>query len=408
MVKKKTIRNPILLITMVALFLALPWQASAAQTTVQQSWESTELTDDNPFYLNRDLTSIQSKGLVYVQTTTSVASQTKLWEVDVVKALDEKDGSLKWEYVFHKSGDAYPANSSFVYRPDGTVYASVETYGNEHQLYSINASGKEKWVKKVTVAGKLYALHDGSLLVVAEPKVDKSGNVNTQLLRYQKDGKQVYRKEITGEVLAVNGDQIVVNTSKRIKSGSYWTQKANPTIKVLNSGLKQMYTYAFPANASTIGDGDAPIHFLSDGTILYRYNETKSGNKLLALDPKGKKLWVRSIPGNAAVKAVKSSYVVYTGKKLELYNHKGKVTQKEFQGTSLPMNQVGVTQNESPELILNFEEKGYILNPANLDTVYEFPMGEASDQVPFGYSYVGKGIIYAEKEGKLLQYRVIQ
>ncbi|MDQ0088874.1 hypothetical protein J2T12_002284 [Paenibacillus anaericanus] len=109
---------------------------------------------------------VPNSNTVYLQSYTLINSETKSWDVGVVSAIEKTTGKEKWSYQFYKKGMPYPwTTSKFAYSKSGSVYALVSD-AEGTKLYSVNSTGKNNWVISVPEARDVYAMNDGTLLLI--------------------------------------------------------------------------------------------------------------------------------------------------------------------------------------------------------------------------------------------------
>ncbi|WP_314586988.1 PQQ-binding-like beta-propeller repeat protein [Paenibacillus terrigena] len=321
---------------------------------------------------------------VYLQSYTLVNSATKVWDVGVVTAADKTTGKERWSYQFYKKGTPYPLNTSkFAYSKFGSVYALVsDALGTK--LHSVNSSGKSNWTIPVPEAQDVYAMNDGTLLLVNRYTRDSSGKF--KVYAYNANGKKISEQSV-GEMHSVVGGQYLI---------SQITGSAK--LEVFGPKLNRLFTYPLPNGAVTSIDEGSWV--INNGDILIRINIPKSGNKLISLNSQGKTLWGRSIAGNASVQSVGASYVVYVDGEMNLFSSKGLLNSKKIKVDD-PMHAI---MNTSDNKILVYSENGRsIIDTSTLELIYNYPY----DQKLLKYYYAGDGYLYAiSDENQLLQYKL--
>ncbi|PAF30337.1 hypothetical protein [Paenibacillus sp. 7516] len=332
--------------------------------------------------LVKEINAVPAKNLVYVhssQPVTKTSSATTLaWQLDTLQALDATTGKVKWNYIFHEKSGPYTTYSDSIYTSYGTAYVYMEYSDGTKKVYSFNTSGKTNWVRTVNAPSDLYLLDDETLLVASSQGAQSNGSVRTAISLYDKKGKMITEKTINGAVLQAGSDRIVVDASKRIKIGGYWQPAANPKVEIYDRSLTRLSFYQFPSNANTQGDGGGEsLAILNDGSVIMRANFENTGNKLMGFGADGKLAWGRSIPGSAFIQTAGNGYTLFTGSKLELYNMKGKVTERTFKDQQPVLMQVKRTQDGQYQL--DFAKTGYIVNPKTLEDVHVYT---ASASVP--------------------------
>ncbi|MEK4437649.1 hypothetical protein [Paenibacillus sp. FSL K6-2862] len=334
--------------------------------------------------LVKEINAVPAKNLVYVhssQPVTKTSSATTLaWQLDTLQALDATTGKVKWNYIFHEKSGPYTTYSNSIYTSYGTAYVYMEYSDGTKKVYSFNTSGKTNWVRTVNAPSDLYLLNDETLLVA-------SSSVRTAISLYDKKGKLITEKTINGAVLQAGSDRIVVDASKRIKVGSYWQPAANPKVEIYDRSLTRLSFYQFPSNANTQGDGGGEsLAILNDGSVIMRANFENTGNKLMGFGTDGKLAWGRSIPGNAFVQTAGDGYTLFTGSKLELYNMKGKVTERTFKDQQPVLMQVKRTQDGQYQL--DFAKTGYIVDPKTLEDVHVYTTSASVPSIISPSTYV--------------------
>jgi len=329
---------------------------------------------------------IPNSNTVYLQSYTLVNSATKVWDVGVVIAADKTTGKEKWSYQFYKKGTPFPMNTSkFAYSKSGSVYALVsDALGTK--LHSVNSSGKSNWTIAVPEAQDVYAMNDGTLLLVNRFTRDASGKF--KMYAYNANGKKLSEQWV-GEIYSVVGGQYLI--SQTAKQGSV-------KLEVFGPKLNRLFTYPLPDGAVTsINEGSWVIN---NGDILIRMNIPKSGNRLISLNSQGKTLWGRTIAGNASVQSIGESYVVYENGEMSLFNSKGLIKKKNIKLDD-PMHEIKYTPDNK---ILVYSENGRsIIDPSTLELMYNYPF----DQKILKYYYAGDGYLYAiSDEYQLLQFKL--
>ncbi|MDQ0088873.1 hypothetical protein J2T12_002283 [Paenibacillus anaericanus] len=174
----------------------------------------------------------------------------------------------------------------------------------------------------------------------------------------------------------------------------------NSKIEVYGPKLDLLFTYNPPNGTVTYIDEAAWI--INNGDILIRMNLPKTGNRLIALNPKGKTLWGRNIAGNASVQSLGQNYVVYENGEMSLYGSKGLILKKAIE-LSDPMQVVLKTSDN--KILVYSEDWKTILSPTTLEPLYQIPY----DEQLLKYYYVGEGYLYAVSDAyQLFQYRLEQ
>lgn len=328
---------------------------------------------------------VPNTNTVYIHSTSSVQSETKSWEVGVVSAVDKTTGKEKWSYPFYKKGMAYPWSTEIAYSAKGSVYALVED-GRGTKLYSVNSSGKLNWMLPVPEANKLTVMNDGTILLINPSKRDANGKFVPWAYAYGTNGKKLSERALGDQYSVVDGTYLVSQVGGSVKT----------KIDVYGSKLNKQFTYTPPSNAYIDIAGFSWVYNSSD--LLLRMNVPSKGNQLVALNAKGKTLWVRSIAGNATVQSVGKNYVVYENGEMKVYGAKGLLLKKSMKLTD-PMQVVHKTIDH--KLLINEDEYKSVLDPATLKTIYHLPYDEKTSE----YYYAGNGYLYGVKDFyKLSQY----
>ncbi|CAI6078201.1 hypothetical protein PAECIP112173_02533 [Paenibacillus sp. JJ-100] len=360
------------------------YAAEATESLPKPAWTSSSLmlneANTEKDVMIKGIHAVPSKNLVYVHTSqpvTKTSSKTTLdWQLDSLQALDAKTGQLKWSTIFHEKSGPYTTYSNSLFTSNGTAYVYMEYSDKTKKLYSYNTSGKTNWVKTVNSSATISLMDNDNLLVAASQGAQANGSVRSTLSMYDKKGKLLAEKVITGTVLQAGHGRIVVDASKRVKSGSFWLPIANPKIEIYDSSLTRLSYYQFPADANSLGDGGGEsLAILDDGSVLMRANFENKGNRLMGFGTDGKLAWGRAIAGNAYIQTAGNGYTVLTGPKLELYTMKGKVTERSFQDTQPALMQVYRTQDGQYKL--DFAKTGYILDPKTLEDIHVYTVSSA-------------------------------
>ncbi|WP_342552410.1 hypothetical protein [Paenibacillus sp. FSL R7-0652] len=386
------------------------YAAAAAESFPKPAWTSTSLmlTEANTEkdVLIKEIYAVPSKNLVYVHASQPViktSSKTTLdWQLDSLQALDAKTGQLKWSTIFHEKSGPYTTYSNSLYTSNGTAYVYMEYSDKSKKIYSFNTSGKTNWVKTVNSSASISLMDNDNLLVAASQGVQANGSVRSTLSLYDKKGKLLTEKAITGTVLQAGHGRIVVDASKQVKSGSFWQPAANPKIEIYDSSLTRLSFYQFPADANTQGDGGGEsLAILDDGSVLMRANFESTGNRLMGFGPDGKLAWGRAIAGDAFIQTAGSGYTVLTGPKLELYTMKGKVTERLFQDAKPVLMHVDRTQDGQYQL--DFAKTGYILDPQTLEDVHVYTVSTAVPSLDRVSAYTND-VFYSMKDEALSKF----
>ncbi|WP_216633881.1 hypothetical protein [Paenibacillus alvei] len=207
---------------------------------------------------------------------------------------------------------------------------------------------------------------------------------------YSANGKKLAELAL-GQIYNVIGGQYVVSQIGEI---------GNSKVAVYGSKLNKLFTYNLPNGAVTyVGEATWVIN---NSDILLRVNIPKSGNKLIALNAKGKTIWERIIPGNAWIQSIGQNYVVYADGVMSLYNAKGLVANTSIK-SNLPIPVISEALDH--HIVMNTENGNKVLNGKTLKVMYEYPYDETSRK----YYYAGDGYLYTVTKGyQLSQYKLQQ
>lgn len=338
-----------------------------------------------------DIHVIPNKNLVYLHMQEEKMGYTKAWMFDTLNAVNPETGEIKWKYNFYGAGLGYlTTEDPFMYASNGTVYAY---FGWNRLLYSINSNGKANWMIKLPDEGKMHLMKNGTLLLVV-PKSAVKGSESTVVYGYNNSGKQIFKKVINGTVEKVTDSYVLVENH----SASFTRFKAD----VYDSSMKRIFRYDFPQSAYTeIGY----TMVLSDGTIIFRANLAKTGNRLIALSSKGKVLWGRDIPGNSVTVEAGANYIVYVDKTVSLYNLKGLVAKRVFSDLTDEFEiYPRARMTDDHKLWLDLIEKQYVVDPTTLSTVQEFKLADSDANI----IYYNGDTVYAhfEKNNQIAKYKL--
>ncbi|WP_430108301.1 PQQ-binding-like beta-propeller repeat protein [Paenibacillus sp. B1-33] len=325
---------------------------------------------------------------VYLASNTYIASQTKVWEAGVVTAVDESSGKPKWSFTFYQKGTPYPWGTKIAYSKIGSVYALVKD-GQGTKLFSVNASGKSNWTIPVPNAEDVHVMNDGTILLIdPDKKVAPTAKSKPRAYAYSANGKKLAEVAL-GQIYNVIGGQYVVSQIGEI---------GNSKVAVYGSKLNKVFNYNLPNGAVTyVGEATWVIN---NSDILLRVNIPKSGNKLIALNAKGKTRWERVIPGNAWIQSIGQNYVVYADGVMSLYNAKGLVANTSIK-SNLPIP--AISEALDHHIVMNIENGNKVLNGKTLKVMYEYPYDESSRK----YYYAGDGYLYTVTKGyQLSQYKL--
>ncbi|EPY03775.1 hypothetical protein PAALTS15_28576 [Paenibacillus alvei TS-15] len=359
--------------------------SSASKPLPKPSWQK-NLPEMNQFI--EAPYHIPNTKTVYLASNTFIASQTKVWEAGVVTAVDESSGKPKWSFTFYQKGTPYPWNTKIAYSKFGSVYALVKD-GQGTKLFSVNASGKSNWTIPVPNAEDVHVMNDGTILLIdPDRKVTPTAKSKPRAYAYSANGKKLAEVAL-GQMYSVIGGQYVVSQIGEIG-------KSN--LAVYGSKLNKLFTYNLLSGAVTYVNEATWV--INNGDILLRVNIPKSGNKLIALNAKGKTLWDRSIPGNAGVQSIGQNYVVYADGVMSLYNAKGLVTKATVKA-DVPFAVMFETLDQHIEMYTGDVQK--VLHAKTLQTLYEYPY----DENTMKYYYAGNGYLYSVTKGhQLAQYKL--
>lgn len=330
---------------------------------------------------------VPNTNTVYVNSTTSVASETKIWSVGVVSAVDKASGKEKWSYSFYKKGMAYPWNTSITYNKLGTVYALV-TDGRGTKLYSVNSAGKLNWMIAVPQSTDIHAMNDGTLLLINPNKQNSNGTFSPWAYAYSSKGKKLGERPL-GEIYTILDGKYLVSQIGDLDK--FKLQVYGPTLNTL-------FTYTPPTGAVTYIDEAAWV--INGGDILIRVSLPQTGSRLIAVNAKGKTFWGRNIAGNASVQSTGQNYVVYENGEMAVYGIKGLLLKKTMQ-LSDPM--YVISRSPDNKIMTFSEDWKSIYDPASLKTIYQIPFNTEALE----YHYAGDGYLYAVKDYyQLLQYKL--
>lgn len=331
---------------------------------------------------------VPNTNTVYIHTNTSINSETKSWMVSVVTAVDKTTGKKKWSFDFYKKGMPYPLNTSdLAYSKSGSVYALVQDAGGT-RLYSVNSAGKQNWMINVPNAQELYIMNNGTVLLIDSNKRDSKGKLTPWAYAFSIDGKKVGAQSLSETYTVIDGQYLVSQIGPFGKS----------KLEVFGPKLNRLFTYTPPVGATVYVDEMS--WGINKSDILLRMNLPKIGNRLIAIDSKGKTLWGRNIAGNASVQSIGENYAIYEKNELSVFGAKGLIAKKSIQ-VSDPMNVVLKTFDN--KIMVYSENWKSIIDPITLETMYHVPY----DDKQLTYYYVGDGYLYLMKSGyQLFQYKL--
>ncbi|WP_336788318.1 outer membrane protein assembly factor BamB family protein [Paenibacillus sp. MMO-177] len=349
--------------------------------------------------IQEDIYMVPGTSTIYLHVGEEKASETKVWTPDTLRAVDQNTGKVKWIFSFAKSGYGWPSTKDpFVYTPDGNVYAY---FSSEKLLYAVTAAGKEKWSKRlpsdVPFDGKLYRLSDGTL-VIAAVKSSAVGKESVRLMGFDPNGKSKFDKIISGKIVTVTKDRIVVKA----------IMKTSDAQKIMgyDSALKQAYTYSF---AKGVYVNDYTTFALTDGTLVFTTSSPDNKQKqiLLALSSSGNSIWKRTMDRNGLAFTAGNGYLFlnFTTNKLSYYNNKGLIKERTLSDFKMPEGDTLPTARISSDgkILVNLISRQYILDPVTLNSLYDFSNGIKGTIL----DYKNKSIfVYFWKENKISYYHL--
>lgn len=316
--------------------------------------------------IKNDIYTVPKSKTTYIHMEEEVFFGSKVWAPDALVAINNETGKQRWKFSFAKPGYGWPStDDAFIYTPEGYTYAY---FPDERIIYAISPEGKELWSKKLpyeTVShdGSLYRLKDGTLLIAIN-KSSTVGSEATQFIAFNKDGKNLYNKTVTGKLVSVTDTQVILETE---------TEAGIQSIHVYDDFLKKKFTTSFQ-----VGDY---VNFytsfsLSDGTMVYPIVNIKTRkNKLVAVNPAGKKVWARNVTDFALAFPAGSNYLVfdYKLKVLGLYNDKGLIKKRVINNYSLLEGDVlpHAKVTEDGKLLIDLVSRVYIMDPATLNVIHD-------------------------------------
>lgn len=349
--------------------------ASAKEWSTLSNPQWTQSTSDEFLDVKNDIHLATDQKLVYLHMQDE-KTYTKIWNYDTLNAVDPDTGKTKWVFPFFKEGIGYLTTEyPFLYAKNGTTYAYFESNG---LLYSINAKGKQNWMIKLPEQqhpdavwdNPVHLMKDGTLLYVV-PKSTKLGSEKTIVYGYNKNGKQIFKKLISGQVEQITDTYVIVQ-NQSVSASDFKTD-------VYNASMKRLYRYEFPTGATT-GSGYTTVW--DDGTILLRADLPKTGNRLTAISPQGKVLWNREVPGNAEIREVGNYYIVYVDKVASLYDSKGFVAKHTFDDIDdeVPIYPF-VRMTDDHKIWLDLMVEQYVLDPKDMSVIQNFKLNNEDTKI---------------------------
>ncbi|MBD3920027.1 PQQ-binding-like beta-propeller repeat protein [Paenibacillus sp. PR3] len=363
----------------------------------QETWSQKPNADYVP--IQEDIYMVPGTNTIYLHVGEEKASQTKVWAPDTLRAVDQTTGKVKWVFSFAKPGYGWPSTEDpFVYTQDGSVYAY---FSSERLLYAVNANGKEKWSKQLPIDtpfdGKLHRLSDGTLVIVAV-KSSAIGKESVRLVGFDANGKSKFDKTISGSLVTVSKDRIVVKA----------ITKSTDAVKIVgyDSSLKQVYNYSF--NKGTYVN-EYTSFTLTDGTLVFPTiaPESKQKQTLIGLSSSGKLVWKRTLDRNGLAFSAGNGYLFinFTTNKLSYYNHKGLVKERTLTDFNMPEGDVLPTARISSDgkILVDLISRQYILDPVTLNSVYDFGVGIKGTILDYKNKNI---IVHLWKENKISSYHL--
>ncbi len=364
--------------------------ASAKEWSTLSNPQWTQSTKDEFLDVKNDIHLATDQKLVYLHMQDE-KTYTKIWNYDTLNAVDPDTGKTKWIFPFFKEGIGYLTTEyPFMYGKNGTTYAYFES---NRLLYSINAKGKQNWMIELPEQqhpdavwnNPVHLMKDGTLLYIV-PKSTKTGNETTIVYGYNKNGKQIFKKLISGHVEKVTDTYVIVQN----QSVSFNYFKSD----VYNTAMKRLYRYEFPKGATT-DIGYTTVW--DDGTVLFRADLPKTGNRLIAISPQGKVLWTREVPGNAEIREVGNYYIVYVDKTVSLYDSKGFVAKHAFDhiDDEVPIYP-SARMTDDHKIWLDLVIEQYVLDPKDMSVIQNFKLNNEDTKI----MQYDNNIVYTLDESK--------
>lgn len=230
--------------------------------------------------------------------------------------------------------------------------------------------GKTLWSKQFNTWKRLYLQSNGTLLISNSNSSDGS-----EVIVYNKSGKELYRKTLNGYMITVNNGHIVTVSNKGDKF----------IYTVYKSNLQLAYSFGLPKQ----GQFEA---ILPDGTMLYSLKSKEGVYKVVAVR-NGKELWFKTLSSNyLATDHISNDKVLFYGENnLYLFNKNGLVTYRTFGKFNKP--QVSHTN----ELLIETNNTLIILDGRNLAMKY-------SVNIPSEWAALKDAVYYYGGNGTLFFY----
>lgn len=367
---------------------------STKTKTQQPSWKFSLKSETQSFIT--DPYHVPNTDTLYVTYISDnyINTGTKVWSGGVVSAIDIKTGKVKWSYETFKKGPGVPWSTDFAFSKKGTVYAlDSGSYG--HKLISINVSGKQNWVISVPEVSEMYPMNDGSIILIDKMKKDSDGKFKPYAYAYNANGKKLGERFLHEMYSVIDGQYVITQI------GPF----GNCKLDVFGPQLNRIFTYTPPTGAVTYVDQS--IWTINNSEILIRMNLPKTGNRLIALNSKGKTLWGRKIEGNASVQSAGQNYVVYEKGYLSLYGTKGLIRKKAYT-LSDPMGVLIPTLDN--KIAIYSEDWKSVIDPSSLEVIYQIPydIEDTINRKFVFYHYAGNGYLYEKANGQLTQYKLLK
>ncbi|MNI47947.1 hypothetical protein D3C76_348680 [compost metagenome] len=262
--------------------------------------------------------------------------------------------------------------------------------GNGSKLHSVNSSGKPNWAVTVPEADKLTVMNDGTIILINPSKRDAKGIFSPWAYAYSATGKKLAERALSNTYDVLDGQYLL----------SQIGDSTNAKIEAYGTKLNKLFTYTPPKGAYL--DVSEASWVINKSELLIRMDLPKTGNRLIALDSKGKTLWGRNIAGNASVQSTGQNYVVYENEEIKVYGATGLILKKPMKLID-PMHLILKTPDT--KMMIYEEEYKSVIDPATLKTIYNIPYD--NDKTSVEYYYAGEGYLYAVKDHyKLFQYKL--
>lgn len=392
---RRTLRTSLLATVMLVTSSGLTTIEAAGATTITKLpppvWTNATVAGNGGEIVEGPL-EVPSKNLIYLHTRENYATQTKIWLVDKVKALDSNTGKVKWSAQFTDPGTSmFREASYYLVSPDGTVYVTFNNNNDGTHIYAVGSDGKRKWKTVLsTQEGRLALLQNGSLLFIGSGKMDKNGNyVGGSLTLIDRNGRKVKNKAYTGTVEAEH-NRVIIQTNTNARS-------TGPRIEVFDMSLNKVFSYQVPADAYAETGYNT---VLNDGTVILRMNLNKTGNRLIGFSPSGKLLWGRNVEGNAEIAPLGNNYGVFADNKLSVYSINGLLKSAIVNDSTEAFT--SLWQIPDGSVGLDFPGSGfYVLDQRTLAPLFTFKL---PNDVFFTYS--GKNTGYTITETGVSKYKL--